>query len=204
MELDHVLVAVADPATGVPHVPQHEELTPYVGGRHPGWGTANWIVPLGDTYLELVAIVDEREARESTLGRWVATSGEGAFMGWCVRPSDLEATATRLGLDITTGSRTLPSRESIAWRTAGVAEATSRPWLPFFIERIDPTTFPGAQGEALASLVRLEIDGDPDELSAWLGDNVLPLDVRAGKAGITAVVLRGPRGTITLGRTSAL
>ena len=42
------------------------------GGRHPDWGTANWIVPVGDAYLELVGVVDERVAERSPFGRWVA------------------------------------------------------------------------------------------------------------------------------------
>ena len=39
------------------------------GGRHPGRGTANLIVPFGDEYLELLAVVDEPEARSSPQGR---------------------------------------------------------------------------------------------------------------------------------------
>jgi hypothetical protein len=33
------------------------------GGRHPGWGTANRIIPLGDAYIELVTVVDDEEAQ---------------------------------------------------------------------------------------------------------------------------------------------
>ena len=33
------------------------------GGRHPGLGTANRIIPLGSAYLELLGVVDETEAR---------------------------------------------------------------------------------------------------------------------------------------------
>ena len=47
------------------------------GGRHPGWGTANRIVPLGDTYIELVTVVDEAEAAQSPFGRWVASAPDG-------------------------------------------------------------------------------------------------------------------------------
>ena len=49
----------------------------------------------------------------------------------------------------------------------------------------------------------LEIACDIDELSAWLGPHSLPLDVRSGDGGVTAVVLDGPRGPITLGRSRA-
>jgi hypothetical protein len=55
------------------------------GGRHPGWGTANRIVPLGNTYLEVVAAVDAAEADGSPFGRWVAAAPSGGPLGWAVR-----------------------------------------------------------------------------------------------------------------------
>ena len=40
------------------------------GGRHPGWGTANMIAPLGSSYVELLAVVDaEVGARADSAGR---------------------------------------------------------------------------------------------------------------------------------------
>lgn len=175
------------------------------GGRHPGWGTANRIVPLGDSYVELIAIVDEREAASSVLGRWVRRKATraGCPIGWCVRPDDLAATASRLDLRIEEGSRLKPSGERIDWRTAGVDEAVSSPELPFFIERSDPGTFPGATESPAASLARLEITGDASRLAAWLGPHALPIEVLPGGAGVTAVTLDGPRGPITFAAASS-
>ena len=172
------------------------------GGRHPGWGTANRIVPLGDAYLELVAVVDEREARESFFGRWItrAVADGGGPVAWAVRPDELEATAARLGLEIGAGSRTTRSGDRVEWRMAGIGEAASRPWLPFFIEWRDPARFPGAGATPVAAVTRLVLEGDADELSTWLGDHSLPLDVRPGESGIMAVVLDAPRGAVTLDR----
>ena len=171
------------------------------GGRHPGWGTANRIIPLGDSYLELVSVIDEREARASQFGRWVA-AGEtptGRAIGWAVRPDDLDATAAQLGLEISRGSRARLSGERIEWLTAGIDMAARRPWLPFFIAWADTATFPGTTATPHAAVTRLEIEGDPDELSAWLGEHALPIDVKPGNAGITAVLLDGPRGALRLG-----
>ena len=169
-------------------------------------GTANRIVPLGDSYVELIAIVDEREAASSVLGRWVAGNATraGSPIGWCVRPDDLAATALRLDLRIEEGSRLKPSGERIDWRTAGVDEAASTPALPFFIERSDPGTFPGAIESPAASLARLEIACDSERLAAWLGPHALPIDVLPGAAGLTTVALVGPRGPITFARGSSL
>ena len=38
------------------------------GGRHPGLGTANRIVPLGDAYFEILGIVDRQEALRNPFG----------------------------------------------------------------------------------------------------------------------------------------
>jgi glyoxalase-like protein len=70
VEIDHVLIAVADLAAAAREVEEHHDLGSIDGGHHPGWGTANRIVPLGETYLELVAVVDSVEAKQSVFGRW--------------------------------------------------------------------------------------------------------------------------------------
>ena len=51
-------------------------------------------MPLGDTYLELIAVVDEAEAAASAFARWVLEA-EGGFqpLGWAVRTDDLDAVA---------------------------------------------------------------------------------------------------------------
>ena len=200
MQLDHVLFAVA--ASDAPRVLERYGLEQYEGGRHPGWGTANWIVPLGDAYVELVVVVDEREARASVFGRWVGESaqGGGGPIGWAVRPDDLDATAARLGLEIAAGSRTTPAGKRIEWRSAGIDEAASRPWLLFFIEWREPAAFPGATATQNPAVVRVELEGDADELSAWLGSHSLPFEVRPGDAGVTAVVLEGASGAVKLAR----
>ena len=77
MQLDHALIAVHDLVPAARELRAHHGLTSIGGGRHPGWGAANRIVPLGDTYLELIAIVDEDDAAASAFGRWVAATRAG-------------------------------------------------------------------------------------------------------------------------------
>jgi hypothetical protein len=126
----------------------------------------------------------------------------GGPIGWAVRPDDLDASAARLDLDIADGSRTTPAGERIEWRSAGIEEAARRPWLPFFIEWGDPASFPGKTASPDAAIVRVELEGDADELSDWLGVDSLPIEVRPGAAGVTALVLEGANGVLTLARPS--
>jgi Glyoxalase-like domain len=203
MHLDHVIIAASTRPPETPWLAAEHGLELSVGGEHPGWGTCNWIVALGDAYLELVAVVDEDVARASSFGSRALESGDGGLIGWAVRPDDFDATAGRLRLDVGEGSRTRPSGECVEWRMAGLDVAMDRPWLPFFIAWRDPAAFPGATPSSPARIVRLELECDAEELSDWLGPHSLPLDVRAGDAGVTAVILDGPQGTIALGRPRA-
>ena len=95
MELDHVLIPLVDLSRAVTEFEGRYGLVSVEGGRHEDWGTANRIIPLGDSYLELVAVVDPAEASQSAFGRWVANAQAGRPLGWAVRTDDLGAAARR-------------------------------------------------------------------------------------------------------------
>ena len=67
-----MLIAVTDLTAAAWELQARCGLASVEGGRHPDWGTANRIVPLGTSYLELVAVVDPAAAARSSFGRWVA------------------------------------------------------------------------------------------------------------------------------------
>ena len=89
MEFDHVLVPVADLRRSVSEFERRYGLISVDGGPHSDWGTANRIVPLGEAYIELVAVVDAERAGRSVFGRWIADAAVGRPLGWAVRTSDL-------------------------------------------------------------------------------------------------------------------
>jgi hypothetical protein len=205
VRLDHILLAVRDLDEAAEHLESEHGLTSYVGGNHPAWGTGNRIVPLGDSYLELIAVVDESTAATTDLGRWVAAgaAARGAPIGWVVRPDDLDATTKRLGITALEGSRERPDGTTLRWRMAGIARARGEPALPWFIDWEDRATYPGAAGAPVAArIVRIQLEGRQSALEAWLGPHDLPLDVRDGTAGLVAVDIHGPRGALTLRRES--
>lgn len=169
------------------------------GGRHPGWGTANRIVPLGNAYLELVTVVDSREAAESAFGRWIAGASPGP-LGWAARTDDLDAVAARLELTISEGSRVLPDGGVLAWRLAGVERAGGDPPLPFFIAWDGPLpgTAPVEHPAGAAELLRLDLHGDADRLADWLGHSALPVAVGDGPPCVARIVLRAGARTIVV------
>jgi hypothetical protein len=200
MDLDHVLLAVTDLDAAARELQARHGLASIEGGRHPGWGTANRIVPLGDAYLELVAVVDEAEAAQSPFGRWVAAAratGARPF-GWAVRTGEIRSVARRLGLTVADGSRAGRDGRRLRWRLAGIEQAAAEPSLPFFIEWGPGTPLPGrATADHAAGpvrLARLELDGDADRIATWLGGHQLPISVRPGAPAVGRVVLAGAAG----------
>src|SRR5262245_53549604 len=62
LAIDHVILLAADLDHAAARLLKTHGLASLPGGRHPGHGTGNRIVPLGDSYLELMGVVDEVEA----------------------------------------------------------------------------------------------------------------------------------------------
>jgi Glyoxalase-like domain len=53
LHIDHIVWGVDDLDRAAAQVQERYGLASVPGGRHPGWGTANRIIPLGPSYLEL-------------------------------------------------------------------------------------------------------------------------------------------------------
>ena len=214
--VDHVLIAVADLAEGARRLEAEYGLHALPGGRHPGVGTANMIVPLGSDYLELIAIVDRDEAGRAPTSRRIARAlADGCtFATWAVRTTDLGALRTRLlknGWKLpepSSGSRVRPDGITLRWRTLFLAPVDEPGVLPFVIEwSVPPGMHPGemaavhASGSKGIGLVRL---GDPDpaaaadRLRALLGPDARVAVERAETSGVLAVELNTPTGKITV------
>ena len=194
LELDHVLIAVSDLGPAAAEAERRFGAASVEGGRHPGWGTANRIVPLGTSYLELIAVVDAAEAEGSAIGAWVAAAAaeEPRLLGWAARPDDLDGVAARHGLTIAHGSRQAPGGELLSWRSAGLERAVAEPCLPFFIEWSAETRFPGLAAEPPELSIReLGLTGDERRLADWLGSHDMPIVVRPGPPAVERLVLSG-------------
>ena len=204
VKLDHVLIAVTELESAGEAFEERFGLASVEGGRHPAWGTANRIVPLGSNYLELVGVMDKAVAAESAFGRWVAegASATGRPIGWAVRTDAIDEVATRLGLGVVDGSRTTPSGQRLRWRSAGVEQAMAAPALPFFIQWEPGTALPGTtaitHAAAPVTISRLDLEGDRERLDDWLGVHDLPIVVRDGRPRLGSVRLTTGRGDVVL------
>jgi Glyoxalase-like domain len=204
LQLDHVLIPVTDLTAAGQEIEERCGLASVEGGNHPAWGTANRIVPLGDSYLELIAVVDAAKAGQSAIGRWIASGMSSTLrpLGWAVRTSQLDDVARRLRLSVHAGFRTTPGGDEVRWRSAGIDHAAAEPSLPFFIEWGSETRLPGRaeihHAAGPAKITRLVLSGDAGRLAGWLGDHELPVVVSTGKPAVTAIYIAVDLGEIIL------
>jgi Glyoxalase-like domain len=201
LAIDHVILPVRDLALEAAGLEARYGLASIEGGRHPAWGTANWIVPLGDAYLELVAVADRETADRSTFGKWIASAIPGRPLGWAVRTDLIDAVGHRLGQPVVRGSRIDPGGALITWRSVGLDIAVRESGLPFFIQWGDGVPLPGAAAvrhrNGPATLKLLSVAADQERLADWLGDHDLPIAV-TGPSGTSAITLTRGQGDFTL------
>jgi hypothetical protein len=190
LALDHVIVVVSDLDSAARRLYREHGLASVAGGRHAGHGTGNRIVPLGGSYIELMAVVDRDEAASSPLGSWVGqrvVEVGGAPAALCLRTDDIELTAQRTGHKPLAMSRTRPDGVELAWQLVALPAALAE-GLPFFIHwHIDdadhPSREPVEHRRAPIGIAWVEIGGDEDRLASWLGDHGLPLRHVEGPPG---------------------
>jgi hypothetical protein len=196
LHVDHLVRAVSDLDVSARTFAGQHGLASVPGGRHPSWGTGNRIVPLGDAYIELLAVVEPNVARTTVLGTAIAetaAAGDGWF-AMCLADDRIDETAARLELDVRDGRRSLPDGRVVRWRSAGLDDPRRTPDLPFFIEWAgSPDGHPGrVDVEHPAGAVRLaevEVASTPERFAAWTDSQPLPVRIVEGKRGVRAVTL---------------
>jgi hypothetical protein len=204
-EVDHVVLGVADLDRAQESL-SSLGLAALPGGTHPAWGTANRIVPLGGSYLELVAVVDPGVAAGSAFGSWIAAIADGSSAwGWAVRTPTIDDDAERLGLDVVPGSRVRPDGSTLAWRLAGVADAGSGDGRPFLIAWDDDASMPGRapvdHPHGPAALSSLVVAGDRVALERWVGGAIPGVHVvppGTSGTGVVEVVVQTAQGSVVL------
>lgn len=206
LRVDHVIWAVRDLELAGARFREEFGLGSVAGGRHPGWGTANRIIPMGHDYIELVAVVDREQAAASHFGRAVleATASGRELVGWAVATDDLSAVARRRKLEVTDGSRTMPDGSALSWRLAGVAPALASGALPFFIQwDAAPEHHPGRavaveHSVRPSGIARIEVAAQDGAVRAWLGDHELPLRISPGPEALSAIAISTSSGELLL------
>jgi hypothetical protein len=204
--LDHIILGCNDLDRGIDLVKESTGVRATLGGVHPGRGTRNALLSLGERrYLEILApdpqqsgatlVKEDRDLRNLT---------EPRLVGWAVHPPDIVATAKLLrenqiaftGPD--DGSRKRPDGGVLNWKTINLAD-DRHGLLPFFIEWSAGSVHPSKDAPAHCTLEYFQImSADPDELSSTFKRMGLDLPVqRSDKARLRALI-SGPKGDLGL------
>lgn len=150
------------------------------GGRHPSFGTRNFILPLANgCYVEVVSALDHPAADKAPFGRAVAQcAGDGGgWMSWAVSVDDLAPLEQRFGREARPGHRIRPDGKDLCWRQIGVLDVMTDPQLPFFVQWSSPADDHPSSGGGAVGIDRIELSGDPETISAWLEtEPEVPLD----------------------------
>ncbi len=204
LHIDHVVMTVGDFDVAAQRLFERHGLRSVPGGRHHHHGTGNRIVPLGPSYLELMAVVDPDEAAGSPLGRWVTDRAAGGdrLSLLCLRTDDIAAVGRRLGEEPERMSRRRPDGVELGWWLVGLSAALTED-LPFFIQwDVPPDLLPGRDHAdhrvEPAGITWVELGGEPDELAGRLGPHDLDLRIVPGDRGIRRIGIAIQGGEIVL------
>jgi hypothetical protein len=191
---DHLVYAVPDLAAGVAAMATRLGLEPSPGGPHPGLGTRNFLVSLGQScYLEIIGPDPDQPtpARPRPFG--IDEIGEGQLVTWAIHDSDLEArlgTAREKGYD---AGQILPlSRQSpgglLEWRLTMREDRAADGLVPFLI---DWGTTPNPATTSVQGCTLLGLRAEhPDPVTARQTLAALDVELEVASASHPALIAR--------------
>jgi hypothetical protein len=183
--LDHILLGCSDLDHGIEFVEKHTGVRAAFGGVHPGRGTRNALLSLGEKhYLEIIALDPQQSGVPDHYG--LQKLLEPRLVGWAAHPGDLNSFATRLrDADIAfdgpnPGSRKRPDGRLLQWKTLNLKDDHAG-LLPFFIEWSADTVHPSVDAPAGGKIAHF----------AMSTPNAVELILVCTKLGLTANIALG-------------
>jgi len=201
--LDHILLGCNDLDRGIALVEENTGVRPAIGGVHPGRGTRNALLSLGERrYLEVIA--PDPAQNEIVHYPQLRSMIEPRLIGWAVHPPDITAVAKQLrenqiafaGPD--DGSRKRPDGRVLTWKTVNLAD-DRHGLLPFFIEWSAETVHPSADAAKGCTLDYFEVMSvDPEELASTFKRIGLDVAVEHSDKTRLRALITGPKGDLGL------
>lgn len=203
--LDHILLGCPDLDQGIAFVESHLGVRAAFGGVHPGRGTQNALLSLGDRhYLEIIAPDTAQHVSSSGLLAKIHSLHEPRLIGWAAHPGDLIAYAQRLhdaGIAFegtTPGSRKRPDGKLLQWSTLNLDNDDSG-LLPFFIQWAPDSPHPSTDAPQGCRCTHFElVTPDPATLKRTLAILSLDVSVSKGVSPQIRATFRGPSGELSV------
>jgi Glyoxalase-like domain len=205
--VDHLLLGAADLDRGIAWVEERTGVKPAIGGSHPGRGTRNALLSLGNgKYLEVIA--PDPAQTTYTFQIDVRTLSEPRLITWAVGTTDIEAVARRAkaaGYQVVgpaDGSRARPDGTRLAWRTLGIASTVGASVvnpIPFFIQWSANTLHPSIDAPKGCALKELRMTHpNASAVTTVLGAVAIEAEVANGPDAAIHAALTTPKGLVHL------
>jgi Glyoxalase-like domain len=202
--LDHIILGCNDLDRGIAFVEDRAGVRAAFGGVHPGRGTRNALLSLGQRrYLEIMAPDPDQPDAKNPLALHLRELSEPQIVGWAIHPGDLGSFARKLrdaGVAFegpSPGSRKRPDGRTLQWQTLTLKDNPS--WLlPFFIEWSADSLHPSADAPAGCRLIRFEaVTSEPDKLAKTAALLLLDVRIIKGEKPQLRAAIVGPRGELS-------
>ena len=172
--LDHILLGCNNLDLGITFVEKHTGVRAAFGGVHPGRGTRNALISLGEPsreelnprrYLEIIALDPLQSDAPDHYG--LAQLIVPRLVGWAAHPGDLDEFAIRLRNTSLAfdgpnpGSRKRPDGRLLQWKTLNLKDDQAG-LLPFFIEWSADTVHPSVDAPTGCKIARFDLAAPND------------------------------------------
>src|SRR5262245_6352564 len=205
--VDHLLLGVSDLDHGVAEIERITGVKAVIGGSHPGVGTRNALISLGEKqYLEIIPPDPTQTTYNFHID--VRTRDQPRLITWAAMTTDIHA-FTRLAREgghqvfgPRDGSRARPDGTLLKWKTLGVLNKFGLQGIepiPFFIEWAADSAHPSQDSPKGCALQALEIEHpDPATLISALKGLGIEAEVKQGSKVRLTATLQTPQGKVEL------
>ena len=202
--VDHLLLGVPNLEDGIAWVLEKTGVEAVFGGRHPGLGTHNALLSLGEKqYLEIIA-PDPTQTTLAPQFAFLQLATAPRLLTWAAATNDIHLTAAHAheaGFELNgpnAGSRTRPDGQTLRWKTLFLQNDFSLV-IPFFIEWDATSRHPSEDSPKGCALRSFEFETPPPEkLRAAFKSLGLYANVTRGHETRLHAVLETPQGLVEL------
>jgi hypothetical protein len=203
--IDHLVYATPDLDASIAYLETRLGVLAEFGGQHPGLGTRNALLSLGERrYLEIIGPDPLQQDHASP--RWFGIDAltKPKLVTWAEAAPDLEALrkrARRAGIslgDVSGGKRMRPDGQLLSWQITSPFTVIADGLVPFFIDW-GSSAHPSQHAPTGVTLESLRVK-HPKPAKLKRAYNILGVDVtvRRGKTASLTAMLDSPNGLVRL------
>ena len=203
--VDHLVYATLDLDRGMREIEDLLGVRATAGGRHPGRGTRNALLALGDgVYLEIIGPDPDQPPPPSARWFGIDTLTSSRLTAWAAKSSDVDGLrdrAVRQGIalgNVQAGSRRQPDGVELSWRFTDPGHVVDDGIVPFFIDW-GQSPHPSRSAAKGATLVELRAEHPRDRDIEWMFQILgIQVPVSAAPGPALVAIVEGRLGRVEL------